>query len=256
MIRQLYAAFFLVSLSAQPIPVHPLEIGSPDQLAINLREKRTIPKSDCDKLELWECRPDDTSRSGDISIRWVQLDDDPELEALIVMQAPAENTYAAFVFDKRKSWNLVGAFFDRQWKLDASSFLEAGKLTEDSPTLLLVHRDLGGSGSALFTTEAFHLRQGQLWPALTVTNAAFSYLPAPGSVTRETLFSSGNFLIIHKNTQTLAGELVSNTCEAQRWTQARRAFVRAPEADATYCDRTTGKPFKEKSRWAGLKYYP
>ena len=66
---------------------------------------------DCKALDLWECHPDDPTRVTDVSVRWVQLDDDPELEAIIVTQAKSENTYAAFVFDKKGTWSLVGSFY-------------------------------------------------------------------------------------------------------------------------------------------------
>lgn len=91
-------------------------------------------------------------------MRCVQLDADPELEAILVTEAKAENAYAAFVFDKARTWNLAGSVFDHQGTRDGQGMMRVQKLTEDSPVLVLVTRDLGGGGSLLWVTEAFELR--------------------------------------------------------------------------------------------------
>jgi len=70
-------------------------------------------------------------------MRWVQLDEDPELEAILVIEARAEHTYAAYIFDKNGTWNLVGSFFDRQWTSDGQGLIRIQKLTEDSPSALV-----------------------------------------------------------------------------------------------------------------------
>jgi hypothetical protein len=153
----IFVVLLSATLSAQALPVVPMHTNDPDQFAQDLRNKEPIPIGDCSALNLWECHPDDPTRIPDISIRWVQLDQDQELEAIFVVKAEDEHTYAAYVFDKRGTWNLVGSFFDRQWTSDGQELIRVQKLTEDSPPLLLVNRDLGGSGSSIFTTEAFQL---------------------------------------------------------------------------------------------------
>src|SRR5260370_35732114 len=105
------AALLLNELSGQSLPVRPMQMD-PDQLARSLRTREPlIPATDCHALDLRECNPDEPARVTDISLRWVQLDDDPELEAILVTEAKAENTYAAYVFDKQGMWNLVESFF-------------------------------------------------------------------------------------------------------------------------------------------------
>ena len=58
-----------------------------------------------------------------MSVRWVQLDEDPELEAILVTEAKAENTCAAYIFDKRGAWNLVGSFFGSNWQADGQDLI-------------------------------------------------------------------------------------------------------------------------------------
>lgn len=97
-----------------------------------------MPAPDCKTLDPGECHPDDPTRVTDISVRWVQLDDDPELEAIIVTEAKSENAHAAYIFDKRGAWNLVGSFFAQRSR-DGQELIRVQKLTEDSPALLVVN---------------------------------------------------------------------------------------------------------------------
>src|SRR5262249_54459530 len=147
----------------------PMHMG-PDELARSLRTRQPpMPPTDCRALDLWECHPDEPTRPTDISLRWVQLDGDPEMEAVIVTEAKAEWAWVAYVFDHQGTWNLVGSFFCRRCR-DGNDLIRVQKLTEDSPPLLLLNRDLGGSGSSILSTEVFQLRGGKLWPVLLVTN--------------------------------------------------------------------------------------
>jgi hypothetical protein len=251
----IFATLLLSTLRAQPLPVIPMQTNDPDQLAQSLREKKPMPTGDCKALDLWECHPGDRRRVADISMRWVQLDDDPELEAILVTEANAENTYAAYVFDKQGTWNLVGSFWDRQGTGDGQGLIRVQKLTEDSPTLLLVNRDLGGSGSVILTTEAFQLREGKLWPVITITDKEEDLFPSP-SVRRQEVLSSPNRLVIHTVREQPPGRVVQNKCKVWRWDVTKHVFVTVANDQTEYCDPKTGKPIKGKSSWAGLPVYP
>jgi len=254
--KTLILAILLFSpLGAQSLPVVPLQTSDPDQLAQSLRGKDAISVTDCKALDLWECHPDDPTRITDISIRWVQLDDDPELEAILVTEAKDEWAYAAYVFDKQGPWNLVGSFFDRRFAKDGQGLIRVQKLTKDSPPLLLVNRDLGGSDSAIFTTEAFQLREGKLWPVITVTNKEEVSLP-PHRVRRQEVLSSPNRLVIHTAREEPPGHVVQNKCEVLRWDARTHTFVPVANEQMEYCDPKTGKPIPGKSSWAGLPIYP
>lgn len=255
LVALVFATVVSLALSAQPLPIVRMETSDPDQLAQNLRRKAPIPGRDCQALNLWECHADDATRIGDISMRWVQLDGDPELEAILVLEAKAENTYAAYIFDKQGSWNLVGSFWDRQWTSDGQHLIRVLKLTEDSPVLTLVTRDLGGSGSVIFTTEAFHLREGQLWPVLTITGKEEHMFPSP-SVSRQLLLSAPARLIISTVREGPAGKVVRNECEVLRWDPKRYVFAAVPKEEKVYCDGRTGKPIESKSHTMGFPIYP
>jgi len=242
-------------LGAQSLPVVPLQTDDPDDLAQRLRKKEPIPTGDCRALGLWECHFDEPRRITDISIRWVQLDEDPQLEAILITEATAENTYAAYIFDKHGPWNLVGSFFDRQWTSDGQGLIRVQKLTEDSPSLLLVTRDLGGSGSVIITTEAFQLREGKLWPVITITGKQELLFPSP-SIRRQEVLSSRDRLVIHTVREEPPGRVIQNQCEVRRWDAIRHAFTSAATEEKQYCDAKTGKPVKGKSSWAGLPIYP
>ena len=252
----IFATFLLSTLRAQSLPVIPMQTNDPDQLAQSLRDKKPMPIGDCKALDLWECHPDEPRRVADISMRWVQLDDDPELEAILVTEAKAENTYAAYVFDKQGTWNLVGSFFDRQWTSDGQGLIRVQKLTEGSPTLLLVNRDLGGSGSVILTTEAFQLREGKLWPVFHITDKEEHSFPTPAGVERQQVLAASGRLVIHTVHEEPPGRVVQNKCEVWRWDATKHAFVTVANDQVQYCDSKTGKPIKGKSSWAGLPVYP
>ena len=251
----IFATFLLAPLAAQSLPVVPMQTKDLDQLAQNLRQKMPIPISDCKALDLWECYPNDPTRVTDISLRWVQLDEDPELEAILVMEAKAENAYVAYIFDKQGTWNLVGSFFDRQWVRDGQELIRVQKLTENSPPLLLVNRDLGGSGSAILSTEAFQLRGGKLWPVITITNKEMDEFPSP-RVQRQQVFSSPRRLVIYTAVEQPPGRVVQNRCDVRRWDAVEHAFLLVENERMEYCDPKTGKPIKGKSSWVGLRIYP
>jgi len=233
-----------------------MQMDNPDELARSLRDKKPLmPAPDCRALDLWECHPDDPTRVTDISVRWVQLDDDPELEAIIVTEAKSENAYAAYIFDKKGTWNLVGSFFTRRWSLDGQELIRVQKLTEDSPALLLVNRDLGGSGSAIFTTEAFQLRGGKLWPVLTIKSKEENLFPSPRVERQEVLASAGR-LVIHTVQEQPPGRVVQNECEVRRWDAVKDVFVPAANERATYCNPKTGQPIAGKSFRIRLPQYP
>jgi hypothetical protein len=253
--RLIFGTVLLSLLRAQSLPVVPMQTDDPDQLAQRLRRKEPIPTGDCRALNLWECHPDEPRRITDISMRWVQLDEDPQLEAILITEAKAENTYAAYIFDRQGTWNLVGAFFDRQWTSDGQGLIRVQKLTEDSPSLLLVTRDLGGSGSVILTTEAFQLREGKLWPVITITDKEEDAFPSP-SIRRQQVLSSRSRLVIHTMREEPPGHVAQNKCEVRRWDAIRHEFTTAAGEETEYCEPKTGKPIKGKSSWAGLPIYP
>ncbi len=255
-IPSLLIALLTTELSAQSLPVVPMHMD-PDQVAHSLRERIPLmPAADCSALDLWECHPDEPARVTDISLQWVQLDDDPELEAVLITEAKAEDSYAAYVFDKQGTWNLVGSFFCRNHRCDRYSLIRVKKLTEDSPPLLLCYRDLGGSDSSIMTTEAFQLRGGKLWPAFQVTNYEDNTL-APPHAQRQEVSASANRIVLHTSREEPPGHVSKSTCEVKRWDAARHTFVPVVNVElAEYCDPNTGKPVPGKSFPAGLPAYP
>jgi hypothetical protein len=241
----------LSKVSAQPLPVVPMQMD-PDQLFRSLREKKPVmPMADCTALGLWECHPDDPRRLADVSLRWVQLDDDPELEAVLVIEGEAEDAFVAYVFDKQRTWNLVGSFFCWRRRCDASSLIRVQKLTEDSPPLLLCYRDLGGSGQVLLTTEGFHLRDGKLWPAFQAKNYEEVGFAHPYSESQRVL-TSHNRLVIHTILEKPPGKTARNGCEVWRWDPAKYSFVPVPAERGEFCDPKSGKPIQGKSFPTGL----
>jgi hypothetical protein len=254
----LLTALLLTELSAQSLPVVPLQMD-PDQLARSLRERMSLmPEADCKALEILECQPNTSARVMDMSVRWVQLDNDPDLETVFVVNAPSGIGYGAYVFDKQRTWNLVGSFFCRDPRCDGDTIMRVEKLTEDSPPLLLYYHDLGGigSGSTLLTTEGFQLRGGKLWPAFEVTNYEEAFFATPLFARRRRVLASPNRLVIHTIREEPPGQLVQNRCEVWRWDAERYAFVPVANEQTTYCDPETGKPLAGKSHLTRLPGYP
>ena len=213
-----------------------------------------MPLADCRALDLWECHAEEPTRVTDISLRWVQLDGDPELEAVLITHAEAEGDYDAYVFDKQGTWNLVGSFSCRRCS-DGQDLIRVQKLTEDSPALLLVTRDLGGSGSMILTTEAFQLRSGKLWPVIEFTDKSEDQFPSPSAM-REQVLASSNRLVIHTVWEEPPGRVVRNKCDVRRWDAVMHAFVPVTNEQVKYCNPRTGKPTAGKSYASGLPDYP
>jgi len=244
----------LGKLGAQALPVVPIQTA-PDQLARSLRDGNvSMPAADCKALDLWECHPDEPLRAKDVTVRWVQLDDDPELEVVLVTEAKAENTYAAYAFDKQSTWNLVGSFFCKRW-CDVNSLIRVQKLTDDSPPLLLCYRDRGGSGIVTLTTEAFQLRAGKLWPAFEVTNYENVRYMSPYTKWQRVL-ASPNRIVIHTIREAPPGQASRNECEVWRWDATNHSFVPVAGEQIKYCDPKTGVPIAGKSFWTGLPVHP
>jgi hypothetical protein len=226
----------------------------PEQLARGFLEKSVPPYSDCDTSVLWDCPSDGAFRATDVTLRWVQLDDDPELEAFLVTKSPLHGGYFGYVFDQRgTAWNLVGSFMCSR-QCDGNDLLRVRKLTEDSPTVLLFYRDLGGSGSTIMTTTAYYLHEGKLWPVIEITNFQWAALPPPLRTERRTVLASKDRLVIH----TVAEQegRVRDSCEVHRWDAKGTKFVPAPADRDAYCSARMGKPIPDKAYSIGLPVAP
>lgn len=253
----IFSACLLFTLHAQSLPVVPMKSPDLDQLVRNLRDKKLTPTSDCNALDLLECFPADPTRLTDLSMRWVQLDEDPELEAILTVQAPAENWYSGYVFDKQRTWNMVGSFFDKgDWRT-RPTLIEANKLTYNSPVMVLVNLNLGGSGSVLLRTQVFHLRAGKLWRVMEIRGMDAMYLPPPEGVLRQHVFSTwSDRLVILTISEEPPGHIIKNECEVRRWDAIKHTFVAIPNEKNEYCNPKTGKPIEDKSFWSGVPIYP
>lgn len=227
------------------LDVVPLQ-SDPDQIARSLRDRTVaIPKADCAALDLWECHGDDPKRSSDVSLRWVQLDDDPELEAVLVLNAPDELANAVYVFDRQGTWRIVGSFICKSFRCDVQNLTRVGQLTKDSPVLLWVTRDIGGSGGSLLATGMFQLRDGKLSQVMQLTDQDV-LMVSPYHET-QTLLASDNRIVIHTAHEQPPGHKASNKCEVRRWDGEQRTFVAAAADQAVYCDAKTGTPIPGKS---------
>jgi hypothetical protein len=220
---------------------------APEQMVRFLRFRSgAMPASDCTALNLWECHADEPKRMTDISLRWVQLDDDADLEAILVAEADAEDSNVAYVFDKRTNWNLVGRFFCRKHRCELDDLIRVQRLTLDSPPLAIVFRDLGGSGHTLLTAEAFHLRGGKLWKAFQVTTFGAAMLANPFTETRH-ISGAEKRVVIHTIREEPPGSVARNRCEVWRWDPRQFTLAQVPEEHTGYCDEKTGKPLSDKS---------
>lgn len=244
-----FVALAGLACAADPLPVVPMKMD-PEQVA-RLFLRRPAPSyEECLPAALEIC-PDGIS-SPDVSLRWVQLDDDPEPEAILT--ATSSGRYAGYVFDRHgDTWNQVGSFmFFRE--NEGNDLFRVKKLTEDSPTVLFFTRDLGGSASSIFTTSVYQLREGRLWRVFEATPLVWSGLPPPERWERSTVLASKDRLIVHKVDE--VGKQVTNTCEVQRWDAKTHQFVPAPADRTAYCDLKTGKPIPGKAHASGIPVIP
>ncbi len=241
----LLALVFVFAVSGAALPVIPFQLD-PEQVVRSLRDHRAVmPAADCTALRILACHPEDPRRVKDISLRWVQLDTDDALEAIVIGEGEAERSNFAFIFDKTTTWNLVGSFSCRTNRCDVDRMIRVLQLTEDSPPLLISYQDLGGSGMVIFTNEAFHLRGGRLWPAFEVVTYDYFPLADPRMVIRR-VGAYGGHLIIHTSLEKPPGSSPKNSCEVWQWDSQKFAFRPNAAARSQYCDAKSGKPIHDQ----------
>ncbi len=245
----------LSPLAAQALPVVPFQ-SDPEQLFRSLRNRTPpTPATDCRALDLWECHPDEPRRAQDIALRWVQLDTDPQLEAILTLHAEAEDSNVAYVFDRAATWNLVGSFFCRRNRCDVDQMIRVHKRTLDSPPLLICYRDLGGSGTVTFVNQVFHLRAGQLWPVFQL--ATYEYWPFGNAQSRiRKVRASDRRLVIHTIEERPPGSAPRNTCEVWQWDAPKFTFTTNAAERKQYCQDATGKPIPGQSYPVSLSLLP
>lgn len=216
--------------------------------------KPPMPAGDCAALDLLACNASHPTPVRDIALRWVQLDEDADLEAILTIGAEAQLTAMAFAFDQQKSWRMVGAFNSHR-SADANTMVRVTTLTSGSPPLVVYSRDLGGSAQVLQTVTGYHLRGGKLWPAFEIVAWEAVFLDPELSIRRHA-YVSENRLVVHTIRTSTARADERHTCEVMRWNAARLSFVSSHEDAAAYCDMKSGKPLPGRSRLAGLPVYP
>ena len=246
-LTSLYLALLgVVAYGAEPSPVVAMQ-WSPDQIALSLRTtKPPMPAADCAALGVFACKLSYPEASPDVSIRWVQLDDDPELEAVIVANMKAEWDYFAFVFDRKQTWNLVGKMrCERHCYTEGNGFVQVYKLTENAPIFLVVRRDLGGSGSSLDTRTFFHLSGGALQKAFEVTDQ--SVFLFQGYIEKIKFRQAKNWLIQHTTREEPPESTPKHSCKVLTWSPRQLTYIDAPEQQPNYCNPKTGRPFADKT---------
>lgn len=244
----------LHGLMAQPLPVVPMQFD-PDRIFQSFRTtKPPMPAGDCAAFDVSACNASYPEPVKDIALRWVQLDDDADLEAILTVEAEAQRTNRAFVFDKQKSWRMVGVLGHHRGA-DFNTMVRVARLTTDSPPLVVYSRDLGGSAHVLVTATAFHLRGGKLWPAFEIVVWEGVFLD-PELNTKRYVYASENRLVIHTIRTTSARPGERHACEVMRWSSDRFSFVPSRTDRAEYCDVRSGRPVAGKSHLADLPVYP
>jgi hypothetical protein len=228
---RLLALFGAILTGAEALPVVPLQF-TPDQIALSLRTtKPPMPPADCHALNAFECSLENPTPVRDISIRWVQLDDDSELEAIIVASMEAEWDRFAYVFDKNRTWNLIGAIPCYR-RCPGLEFVRVGYLTTDSPIFVILRRDLGGPDHEILAYSGYHLRGGRLWPA-------FEFEPEFNSDTRQRTLHINR----HENRLILrATGTAKLTCSVLRWDAKTFRFVDVPSETKSLCAQQIGTP--------------
>ena len=214
----------VVGWCGEPRKIVPMQ-SSPDQIYLHLRDRKTVlPASDCSPLDLSACNPQKGARPvTDISLRYIQLDADPELEAILLTQAPEEWTYMVFVFDKQRQWNLVGSF-NCYRNCHVDRFVQVARLIDTSPVMLLIGRDQSGSAGYSMALEGFVLNGGKLYPSLQITELQAMVFPQPNRL-EERLYEKGGRLIVESIRQDGKKGQQSRTCSVMRWDQRRLEFV-------------------------------
>lgn len=231
-----------------PLKVVPMKMG-PEQVAHMFAQQP--PAFEACAAAGFEVCPDGFG-APDVSLRWVQLDDGPELEAIVTTKGPGG--YVGYLFDHRGSvWNRIGPFmFFREY--EGNDLFRVKKLTKDSPTVLIFTRDLGGSASTIVTTTAYHLREGKLFPVFEVTPMQWSGLPPPERMEHSEVLASKDRLVTHKVEE--VEKKATHTCEVHRWDANVHEFVAAPADRTAYCDLKTGKPIPGKAYASGIPAFP
>ncbi len=242
----LLALLFTGGAWAQALPVVPFRLD-PEQVLRSLRDRRPVmSESECGALALSGCRSEEPTRIRGISLRWVQLDTDEQLEAILVLTGEAEDSHIAYVFDRQAQWNLIGSFECRRHRCELDRMVRVQQLTKDAPPLLFCYRDRGGSGTVNWYNESFHLRAGRLWPSFQVITYEYMPFRGPYSLVRR-VRASDDRLVIHTIREQPPGTKPQHSCEVLRWDAERFTYRPVAAEQAKYCDSRNGQPLADKS---------
>jgi len=235
-------------LTAQPLPAVPLG-ATPGQLSRGFgNPKGTLTPADCAALQLNDCAEavEYTAR-----LRWVQLDDDTEMEALLEVHRKVGGAGFGFILDRRKSWRVVGALncVPPRWDGTNRNWLRVKTFASGFPPLLTRTQDLGGSGQILYATEAYHLRNGRLSLAFDVRH--LEEIPETRPRERQRVYASADRVIIHTIRDHFQRGGRRQSCQAWRWDAEKFTIVPVPEDQSIYCD-ASGQPIPGTSTTVGL----
>jgi hypothetical protein len=191
----------------------------------------------------------------EVTLRWLNLDADAELEAILIEDRPDEWAQVATIYDRQSgAWKGLDQFSCRR-NCRPEYFVSVHKLTDDSPKLLFIHQDEGGSDGWLLSHQGYLLHNGNLSPVIRYAQR-FDNTFSRTSASQEHLYAKNNALVIHRMEQSAETKAWTNTCSVMTWSKTSKTFEPAPAQQAIFCDAKTGKPIKDKSWLTTLPAWP
>ncbi|GAB4358805.1 MAG: hypothetical protein OHK0021_03010 [Bryobacter sp.] len=225
------------------IAVIPVTLSPESILRGLLNPNETLPKEICRLLDLNSCKPAESLAESDVALRWVNLDTDAELEAILTVGNHGMYPPSVYLFDRRDSWRMVGRF-QRQKYTTRNEFLTLVEtLRKDVPQWIFLERDLSGSGG-LLTLQCFALLRGSLKPMFELVLYNDQMIGNhPVTVTEHLFKSSNSDLAIYRHEWNKQNKTARHSCRQLRYSPDAEKFV---ETKGDLCG-ADGKPVPEKS---------
>jgi hypothetical protein len=191
------------------------------------------------------------------TLRWANLDADAELEAIIIDdRQEEEGSHFASIYDRYLGkWTKAGEFRCHRG-CPLNSFVGVYQLTEDSPNLIFINRELGGSSGYNLALEGFLLRGGKLIPTMALTQRAETIYEFLLYAAIDAVYAHGKALVVYSRRYWHEDKAWKQTCTVMTWSSARSSFVNAPNQQAEYCDLQSGEPIKHRSWLSALPASP
>ncbi len=222
--------------------------GDPRQIFHLLLSASEVERSAARRFLQWPSP--ETPTVKDARLQLINLDDDDELEAIVLLSGSPPSTIALVFDHQRDGWWQVGRFdYSWHWHSDqAERMIELRELILPGRKDILVRTSTGGTGIAETSLAIYRMHKGRLYRVFHTIEDASHYAHTPTTSVSEhrrieyRADADGRFLVVHQiiheepeKPSTARPASVKETCSVYAWDPARFAFIPSARDKRRFC---------------------